>query len=119
RVTAGHRDRPVPSLAPVEVEPGLEERRPTDGERRVARSGARDVVGRLRERYQLAVVVADVQAGAFLELAGTQDEVVQDPASGVLRAGDAHQSRERWRQVDRPDTGHRVAVTDARAGGHE
>jgi hypothetical protein len=77
-----------------------------------------DGVGRLRQRPQLAVVVTDVD-GDLLELSRTQQQVVQDPPTGVLRTGDAHQDGERRRQVDRPHADHRVTVTDARTGGHE
>ena len=58
------------------------------------------VVRGLGERRQLGVPVADVEDRDLAEVLGALDDVVEDRAAGVLRARDAHQERERRRDVD-------------------
>src|SRR5215204_4861466 len=87
-------------LVAVHLEPLLQVGRAADREDRVA-ARRRQVVGGLRQRHELAVVVADVEDRGLLEAVGVLDQVVEDPPAGVLRAGDVHQERERRRDVDR------------------
>ncbi len=61
-----------------------------------------DGVGRVGQRGELAVVVADVEDRDLVQPVAVQ-EVVQDRPAGVHRAGDAHQQRHRRRHVDRTE----------------
>jgi hypothetical protein len=65
------------------------------------------------------VVVADVEDRDLLDRTRVRDQVREDLAAGVLRAGDAKEERERRGQIDHPDAGHGGLLADPRAGGHE
>ncbi len=118
RVATGHRDvvaavEAAQRLGAVRVEPRLEVRGAADAERRA------DRVGRLRQRDQLAVEVADVEDRGLLPAARAREQLVEDLAAGVRRAGDPHEEGDGRGQVDRADAVDRALLADARAGRHE
>src|SRR6266536_3573887 len=113
RVACRHGRGAVGGLGPVLVEPRLEEGGAADGEGRVGRATPGEVVGRLGQRHELAVVVADVEDRHLLELPGLRQELVEDPASGVPRTGDAEQERQRRGDVDGAHARQRVLVAHA------
>ena len=68
---------PSRRLGAVGVEPWLQEGGPADRERRVGRASAGERVGRLGERHELPVVVADVEDRDLLQLPRVREEVLR------------------------------------------
>jgi hypothetical protein len=59
------------------------------------RPGAAQVVGGFQERHELPVIVADAEDRDLFQSTLVRAELEEDPASGVLRAGDPHEKRDR------------------------